>query len=48
EDALNGIVWEDDWQVVYIQATKYMEEEEPRTEVYIWPIDKKPLEENPL
>jgi Holliday junction resolvase RusA-like endonuclease len=39
EDALNGVVWNDDAQVVDLQVSKFYAEEE-RTEIWIESMDK--------
>lgn len=36
-DALNGIAWEDDSQIVHVTATKTLDRENPRTELDAWP-----------
>ena len=35
-DSLNGIVWEDDCQVWQLDLARYVDKENPRTEVKIW------------
>ncbi|KKL87653.1 hypothetical protein LCGC14_1932580 [marine sediment metagenome] len=39
EDALNGIVWADDWQVFDTRCLKVPVTENPRTEVTIWRME---------
>lgn len=40
EDALNGIVWADDWQVFDTRCLKVPVTENPRTEVFIWKLEE--------
>lgn len=40
QDALNGIAYEDDSQIVELQATKVLDREKPRTEVVVSEVER--------
>lgn len=39
-DAMNGLIWRDDSQVVQLFAEKRHDEKEPRVEVEIWEVEQ--------